>query len=517
MTDNGNGSAGVALEFNGAIITPEPEPPPINGAELLHDLVAYYEKYVRVTADEYTVLAAWVLHCHAFKAFSRTPYLNISSATNGCGKTQLLEITELLVPEGLLVSSTTSAVLARAIDALHPVLLMDELDQLLAGDKDLLAAVLATINSGYKKSGYRLILEPKKGGGWVTKKLSTYSAKVLSGISSLPAVTLSRCIPITMERMLPRDRVAEIDEFIIEPEAAKLFDRAKLWAQQNKKQLRDARPDAPPELGHRQREVSRPLFAIGDVVGGVWPEQIRSAVARLFTARNAAPSDDIKVELLQDIKQAFAEKDRIASTDLIDALVGMADRPWATWGRGKPINQNQLARQLRDFKVYSKTVRIEDGRILKGYLREWFEPIWDRWIPIPDLQPLHPLQSSIHAGPSHFSKPLQDASVTVEENAESPMFTRVVTGVTDPKPERGRDAKKSWAEGLICPGCRGIWDNHVSLVRHLPQCRLFDFGAMLLTESRMLRGQSAAPELRARYEDYLRLGIGPLPSSNPVE
>ena len=271
----------------------------VEGAELLDDLVAYYTKYVRVSADEYTVLAAWVLHCRAFKSFSRTPYMNVSSATHACGKTQLLEVTELVVPEGLLVSSTTSAVLARAIDAFHPVLLMDELDQLLAGDKELLAAVIATINSGYKKSGCRVISEPQKGGGWAPRKLSTFSPKMLSGISCLPAVTLSRCIPITMERMLPQDRVEEIDEFIIEPEAEKLFTRAKLWAEKNEKRLRDARPDAPPEVGHRQREVCRPLLAIVDLVGGDWPNKLRAAIVRLFAGQASVPTDDIKETLLR--------------------------------------------------------------------------------------------------------------------------------------------------------------------------------------------------------------------------
>src|SRR5439155_21357030 len=108
-----------------------------------------------------------------------------------------------------------------------------------------LAAVLATINSGYKKTGYRLLLEPQKGGGWTPRKLSTFSPKILSGISSLPQVTRSRCIPISMERMLPGDRVDEIDEFIIEPEARELFRRASLWAMQNMEQLRTARPAAP--------------------------------------------------------------------------------------------------------------------------------------------------------------------------------------------------------------------------------------------------------------------------------
>ena len=426
---------GEALRFDATVVTPEPPALPVDGAALLDDLVSYYSKYVRVNADEYTVLATWVLYCHAFEAFSRTPYLNVSSATYGCGKTQLLEITELVVPQALLVSSTTSAVLARAIDTFHPVLLIDELDQLLAGDKDLLAAVLATINSGYKKSGYRLISE-QKGRSWVPRKLSTYCPKILSGISSLPAVTLSRCIPINMERMLPDDRVAEIDEFIIEPEAEKLRTLARQWASQNQERLRSARPDAPPELGHRQREVSRPLFAVGDIVSGAWPERIRSAVARLFATRDAAPLNDIKIELLADIRQAFGDRDRIASADLIDALVNMEDRPWGTWNKGKPMNRHQLGRQLNDFGIYSRPMRLDDGRNLKGYRRDWFEPKWERYLPHSETQTVTSSQPAQILGKTHFQTVTAKPDVTVQE-CETPASTLPGDYVTAEEPECG--------------------------------------------------------------------------------
>ena len=135
----------------------------IDGVRLLDDIVAYYRKYVRLRQDEYDVMASWVLHCHAFLDFSRTPYLSVSSPSPECGKTQLLEVTELLVPNPWLTMSVTNAVLGRRIDQSHPVLMLDEIDNVLAGDKELLAAIKATVNGGYKRSGNRSILEPVKG------------------------------------------------------------------------------------------------------------------------------------------------------------------------------------------------------------------------------------------------------------------------------------------------------------------------------------------------------------------
>jgi putative DNA primase/helicase len=80
---------------------------------------------------------------------------------------------------------------------------------------------------------------------------------------------------------------------------------------------------------------SRTLFAIADALGGDWPERVRTAVVRLFAARDAEPADDIKMELLRDVREVFEDNDRIASATLVEGLCAMEDRPWATWGRGR--------------------------------------------------------------------------------------------------------------------------------------------------------------------------------------
>jgi hypothetical protein len=202
----------------------------VDGVQLLTDLEAYYRRYVRTRDTAYAILPAWVLHCHAFKAFSRTPYLHISSPTVNCGKTTLLEITELIVPNALQTSGLSEAVLARTIDKEHPVLLLDELDELQKGNKELLAAIMATLNSGYKKSGRRTILVQVKGRDWEPKHLSTFCPKMLASIGKLPAAARSRSIPVRMERLAPGEHVHDVDEYIIEPEANRLFSRAQDWA-----------------------------------------------------------------------------------------------------------------------------------------------------------------------------------------------------------------------------------------------------------------------------------------------
>ncbi len=414
----------------------------VDGAQLLDDLVAYYRKYVRLRQDEYEVMALWVLHCHAFLAFNRTPYLSVSSPSPECGKTQLLEVTELLVPNPWLTMSLTNAVLGRRIDQSHPVLMLDEVDNILAGDKELLAAIKATINSGYKRSGNRSILEPVKGGGWTCKNLSTFCPKILSGISGLPDATKSRCIPIEMERMLPGDRVDDLDEYIIEPEAGALYGRAHDWAHHYLKRLRDARPTAPAELGHRQREVSRPLLAVADLAGGEWPGKVRAALVRLFAAQAAFPSDDIKEALLRDIKEVFGDRESITSADLATGLAAVDSSPWSAWGKsGKAITTMAVARLLRDYKIFPRLIRINEV-VVRGYERAWFEPIWERYlrtsIPLTPVQGVAPVTSLINSGPEPHFKVLQDSFCNTLKNEESPISMRVVTPATLQTQVRGR-------------------------------------------------------------------------------
>ena len=235
---------------------------------------------------------------------------------------------------------------------------------------------MQTVNSGYKKSGNRLVLEPSKDGrGWVTRKLNTFCPKVLSGISRLPPATASRCFPIEMQRMMPTDRVQEKHEYITEPEARALFRRCQAWAKTNLKALRDARPDAPEALGHRQREVCGPLLSIAELAGDGWDARLRGALVRVFAARAARPDDNVIIRLLHDLEDVFDDKKKIPSEKIVHELAAIAGSPWASWGKQqKPIDQTQLAELLEPFNIYPKMQRNDDGSNRRGYNRAYLEP-----------------------------------------------------------------------------------------------------------------------------------------------
>ena len=80
------------------------------------------------------------------------------------------------------------------------------------------------------------------------------------------------------------------------------------------------------------------------------------------------------MRLLADIRDTFQELgiDRIASEDLVNALVAVETSPWAEWSRGKPITKSKLARLLWRYGITPGSVRFGDGT-RKGYLCSDFE------------------------------------------------------------------------------------------------------------------------------------------------
>lgn len=55
--------------------------------------------------------------------------------------------------------------------------------------------------------------------------------------------------------------------------------------------------------------------------------------------------------------------------------------PWATYNRGKQMTSRQLANKLREFKIFSGTVRLSSTVTKKGYVAENFIDAFNRYIP----------------------------------------------------------------------------------------------------------------------------------------
>jgi putative DNA primase/helicase len=155
---------------------------------------------------------------------------------------------------------------------------------------------------------------------------------------------------------------------------------------------RQALPELPEALNDRAQDNWELMLAIADEAGGAWPQKARQAALALSGVETEPSS--LGEELLRDIWHVFAERagDRIASADLVAALVEMTDRPWGEVRHGKPITQAWLARRLTPFGARPKDIRIS-GKVPKGYERTSFEDALKRYLPPDTLsQSATPLQ-----------------------------------------------------------------------------------------------------------------------------
>ena len=209
------------------------------------------------------------------------------------------------------------------------------------------------------------------------------------------------------------------------------------WVEPRLAELSDARPDLPPSLSDRQHDCVEPLLAIADAAGGEWPERARRALVAIFSS---TPAEDlsIRVKLLADIRDIFDERrvDRLLTRDLIDALVAIETSPWIEFNRGKALTAIALSKLLAPFEIYPKALRI-DSVTGKGYSRESLEDSWRRYLrpsdgtaSAPCPEPSQPSQTSNDAAEATFSKTSQSVSVTAQQNANTPVLTRVVTHVS---------------------------------------------------------------------------------------
>ena len=92
------------------------------------------------------------------------------------------------------------------------------------------------------------------------------------------------------------------------------------WAIDHAAGLAATDPEVPTGLHDRAVDNWRPLLALSDSLGGEWPARARAAAQALA---GVDQEDAIGVQLLWDIKEAFAAEPVLSSKAIIE--------PWSLW------------------------------------------------------------------------------------------------------------------------------------------------------------------------------------------
>jgi hypothetical protein len=352
----------------------------VDGAILLRALKDVIRRYVFVSDDQLTAAALWVVFSWLHHRMTHSPILFVNSAEKESGKSTLAGVLNLLTHRSMQIVSASGPVLFRSIAKWEPTLIVDEADTAFVKNDDL----REVINSGWTRGQGVPRCHPET---HEPEMFSTFAPKIVAMKGrKLDDTTLSRSIIITMKprRDNSDEDVADFDHLDNET-FARLRSQTMRWAADNVEAIVKGTPEILPGFHNRRRANWKPLLAIAEACGGDWKTaawEAAKAIEKIADTFDAS----ISVQLLQAIKAMFEAQmnapqnsDRIKSEDLVNELIADATAPWATYNKGKPISQRQVAGLLKGYDLKPKVIKLSDGSTARGYLLEWFIDPFERF------------------------------------------------------------------------------------------------------------------------------------------
>jgi len=354
----------------------------IDAGGVLDEIAATLKKHVIMSESASVAATLWIGMTHFINVIQVAPLGLISAPEKACGKSQLLTLFGLLVKNPMPVANCSPSFIFRSIEKSSPTLLIDEADTFFKGNSEL----SGIINAGHTRDQAfvgRTVADGK--GGFDPERFSVWCAKAFAGIAMerhLPSATMSRCIPIQLNRKTATEQVARLrqsdrDSFM------PLADRIAKFAEQNQEKITLARPSLPDELSDREQDNWEPLIAIAELAGPRWGARARAAAIEI--SRHSTEPNDTGNELLSDIHEIFfkAETNKLGTAELIEWLCADLEAPWATYNRGRPITPRQLAQKLATYdpNLRPKTVRLGTNNTPKGYDLDQFADVFLRYLP----------------------------------------------------------------------------------------------------------------------------------------
>jgi hypothetical protein len=263
------------------------------------------------------------------------------------------------------------AVLYRKVDRDTPTLLLDEMDNYPLDDR---RDALTVLNDGYKRG--TTVDRCKENGDLIS--FDAYSPKGYAGLDTGADVAV------------PVDHAADGAEDLrgaggdVDRPSRRTGGRAAprtlrgVGRTERSRRWPDTGPTARPVQPRRRGVVT--LLAIAEHAGGAWPR--RTAEAAKAFASGGDDTDDTpdQVQLLLDIRDAFADEIAITTSALLAKLNDLDESPWGARRKGEGLDARGLARMLRPFKVKSRTVRVGD-KTAKGYHLDQFDDAFLRHLP----------------------------------------------------------------------------------------------------------------------------------------
>lgn len=371
----------------------------IDGAAILDETRAFIRQFV-VFPDEHCLVAVtlWAAHTHLVENFHTTPRLALLSPEPSSGKTRVLEVLHLLVPEAMFSLSASPAAVFRSLQQRQVTLLFDEVDAIWSkrGRDDNHEDLRAMLNAGYRRGAtIPRCVGPKHD----VCDFQVYCAVALAGLGELPDTIMSRSIIIKMRRRAPGEDVEPFRTRQHEALGHAIRKRLAIFAKAIGPSIADAWPELPSGIVDRPAECWEPLLAVADAAGGDWPDKVRAACVELCkVAQDRRVS--LGIRLLQDLRIIFGDSIALHTATILARLCdgtqhGLdGDAPWAEL-HGRPLGVRGLASMLKKYGATSTKVKVE-GLALQGYRRDDLWDAWVRYLPVSHVpaqaEPVEPME-----------------------------------------------------------------------------------------------------------------------------
>jgi len=352
------------------------QPPPA-GTAVLDRLHHTLTRYVVLPSPEATdAVALWIAATHAQPAWAHAPRLVIRAPEKRCGKSRLLDVVEATCHHPLITVNASPAAVYRSIGSDDPpTVLLDEADTVFgpkAGEAN--EDLRGLLNAGHQRN--RPALRYNAGAKRV-EAIPTFAMAALAGIGAMPDTIEDRAVVVRMRRRTADETVAPYRQRRDGPVLRHVASELNRWLRGNLPRLEQAEPVMP--LEDRAADTWEPLIAVADLAGESWPDRARHAAETLTAERDVSAGTSERIRLLADCRTAFADRDAIPTTELIDRLKADPEAPWAEYA-GTGLTAMRLATLLREYDINSTTIRFPTGQA-KGYRHVDFTDAWQRYCP----------------------------------------------------------------------------------------------------------------------------------------
>jgi hypothetical protein len=353
---------------------PEPWADPVDGSTLLTELVQSVRRHVvmRDPGHDALAIALWVVLTYLHEAIETSPLLAVLSPEARCGKTTLLGWLARVCNRVLATSNLSEAALYRVIAEHSPTLLIDEADAFLQMREEM----RGLLDSGHTRDTafvLRCVGEAQE-----VRQFSTWCPKSIALIGRLPHTLHDRSIPIQLQRRLPGDKRARLPGRH-NSELVRLRRQIARFAQDISPLFAQDEPPLLDGLNDRAQDNWAGMLTVAFAAGGEWPQKAKRAALALSGTEEEAGTG---TRLLQDIREIFAKKQsvsEIATRTLLEELIELEERPWATYHRGRALSAHQLAEKLRGFGISSQKLGPEAARF-RGYRKGDFTEAFGRYL-----------------------------------------------------------------------------------------------------------------------------------------